>query len=194
MKSVQHVIDYLMRTIDIGINVDCKDLQLFIMADASYGIHTGGKGHSGYMISMGRELSYLHARSAKQKTISHSSTDAEIVAFYDCLKLSFWMRNVLTELGITPLRQIRAFQDNKSAIMLMTEHCKGTRSKHLAIKINYVLDLVRNGVLTIQYLRTQRITPDVLSKPLQGQTHDDHRDVLLGMKRLRFEEDEEEDV
>jgi hypothetical protein len=57
-----------------------------------------------------------------------------------------------------------------------------------------VLEMVRNGVLTIQYLRTQRTTPDVLSKPLQGQTHDDHRDVVLGMKRLRFEEDEEEDV
>jgi hypothetical protein len=73
MKSVQQVIDYLAGTIDIGVNINCRDLQLFIMADASYGIHSDGKGHSGYMISTGKELSYLHARSAKQKTISHSS-------------------------------------------------------------------------------------------------------------------------
>jgi hypothetical protein len=66
----------------------------------------------------------------------------------------------------------------------MTEHCKGTRSKHLAIKINYVLELVRNGVLEVFYLRTSRMTPDVLSKPLQGQSHDDRRDVMMGMKRV----------
>jgi hypothetical protein len=45
IKNFQQVINYLMRTIDIGININCKDLQLFIMADASYGIHTAGKRH-----------------------------------------------------------------------------------------------------------------------------------------------------
>jgi hypothetical protein len=109
MRSVQQVINYLVNTIDVGINICCTELQFFIMADASYGIHEDGKGHTGYLIGFGRALSYLHACSAKQKTISHSSTDAEIVAFFDCLKLSVWTRNVLTELGITPLKKIQAF-------------------------------------------------------------------------------------
>jgi hypothetical protein len=76
MISIQRIIDYQGTTPTLGITIKCTDLQLVLRADASHGIHTDGKGHTGFMITLGSTHSYVHARSGKQRLISHSSTEA----------------------------------------------------------------------------------------------------------------------
>eukprot|EP00981_Chlorochromonas_danica_P013081 scaffold5787_cov179-Ochromonas_danica.AAC.2 len=64
------------------------------------------------------------------------------------------------------LYSVRLYQDNKSGIWLMTEMSKYRKTKHLLTKLAYLKDLVRDKVLIIQYLNTEDMPADALTKPL----------------------------
>jgi hypothetical protein len=129
---------------------------------------------------MGEYYSYLHSRSAKQKLTALSSTDAEVLALVECLKMALWIRNILRDLHITPLRRIVVYQDNKSAIIMVDEDSKNKRSKHILTKITYARDLKKLDVIRMQYLSTHRMVADMLTKPLHGEPFREHRAALMG--------------
>ena len=120
-KDTQHVlriVRYLENTKDVGMILHYKDLSLTIHCDASHLVHKqAGKGHTGFYVTLGSSQTYLHGRSGKQKLTAMSSTDAEIIAACDAVKFAMWMRNLLTELQITPLHQMTLLQDNQSAMI-----------------------------------------------------------------------------
>jgi hypothetical protein len=86
MSAAKKVLRYLRDTRDEGLILKCDSLQLNMHCDASYGVHTDGKSHTGYAITLGKLMSYVVCKSAKQKLVSSSSTEAEILAMVDCLK------------------------------------------------------------------------------------------------------------
>jgi hypothetical protein len=130
---------------------------------------------------MGENMSYLHARSGKQKTASTSSTDAEIIALCEALKICVWLRDTLNELHITPLEEIVMFQDNKSVVMMGTEYTTTKRSKHLLTKLTYIKSLEQSGAVRITWMSTDLMTADVLSKPLHGRVFNVHITSMMGL-------------
>ncbi len=50
--------------------------------DASYRVHADMKSHTGCVITLGKGPIFV--RSAKQKLVSKSSTEAELIALSDC--------------------------------------------------------------------------------------------------------------
>jgi hypothetical protein len=180
MSEARKVCRYLNGTKDRGLHINCTSLQLHCLCDASHQVHTDGKGHSGFIITMGDTFSYLHSRSAKQKLAALSSTDAEVLAMVECLKMAVWLRNILTDLRITPLRRIVVYQDNKSAIIMVEEDTKNKRSKHILTKITYAKDLKKLDVIRVEYLSTKRMVADMLTKPLHGEAFREHRSSLMG--------------
>jgi hypothetical protein len=124
-----------------------------------------------------------------KKLVALSSTDAEVYAMVDCLKTALWFRNLIQELNITPLTQIHIFQDNKSAIIMVTEHSKTTRSKHILTKICYAKSLVNNGLVQVHYLSTAEMFADMLTKPQHGETFISHSGNIMGNNPNTFFED-----
>jgi hypothetical protein len=182
-ECMRRVIRYLENTRERGVVIHCTDLQLYLKCDASFGTHspaTNCYGHTGYVVGFGQKLSYLHARSGKQKVGSTSSTDSEIIALVEAVKMCVWMRDILRELDISPLRSIVASEDNMSAIHLTDATNSHKRSRHLMTKITYLQSIVLSGALDVVHLATKQQTADVLSKPLQGALHDEHVLSLMG--------------
>jgi hypothetical protein len=170
LKKLHRVLRYLKGTIDLGVTIHCTDMQIYCHCDASYGAHANGTSHTGFVISIGAEGSYLHARSAKQKVGSVSSTDAEVIALVDCLKMVVWLRNLLSELDIIKLKTSIVYQDNKSAIFMVTEpNSRFRRSKHILTKISYARQLNTEGIVSIVWCDTKAMIADVLTKPLTGE-------------------------
>jgi hypothetical protein len=178
--SVQRIIDYLAVTSHMGITINCTDLQVYLRADAAHGIHSDAKGHTGFILALGPTYSYIHARSGKQRLVAHSSTEAEIISATDCVKMGIWVRHILAELSIAPLQQMVLHQDNMSAIMLLSETSKAKRSKHILLKITYIKDLVIDGTIAVEHIPTDRLTPDILTKPKYGVSFQALRDDLMG--------------
>jgi hypothetical protein len=123
---------------------------------------------------MGNNQSYLATKSGKQKLTAVSSTDAEILALIDAVKTILWLMALLKE--ITSSMHIHkqttiVYQDNKSAIWLTTEKSKQRRSKHILTKTTFIKEKIVNGDITLEFMPTEDMVADVLTKPLQGDTY-----------------------
>jgi hypothetical protein len=72
-------------------------------------------------------------------------------------------------------------QDNTSTIQVLENGAKSAkRLKHLDIKIFFIKDYIENGQLTIEYIPTEVMVADMLTKPLPAQQFRHLRDKLLG--------------
>jgi hypothetical protein len=77
---------------------------------ASYSVHSDGKSHTGIIISLGA----VFAKSTKQRIVTKSSTESELVAASDSFNIFEAMRNFIIEIGDAKfgkrqLRQKRRF-------------------------------------------------------------------------------------
>jgi hypothetical protein len=183
VECMRRIIRYLESSREKGVVINCDCLQLRVNCDASYGTHSPAMncyGHTGFIIGFGERLSYIHARSGKQKVASTSSTDAEIIAMVEAVKMAVWLREILREMRITELTSIIANEDNMSAIHLTDVNSMNKRSKHLLTKLTYLHWVVQTGALDVKHVGTEQQVADVLSKPLQGSQHAKHVNALMG--------------
>ena len=186
-EDIEHllrVVRYLEETKDLCLYLNCDSLQIRCKCDAAFASHSPDSatyGHTGYIIGMGSNNSYVHGRSGKQKVASTSSTDAEIIAMCEALKTCIWLRELMRELKF-PLQEILLYQDNMSAITLGSEPSTPKRSKHLLTKLTYVRSQVLTGAVRIEYLSTDKMTADVLSKPLHGDPYYTHTGDMMGLQ------------
>jgi len=189
-KKLARILQYINNTQALTLTIKCDDLQLHAYCDASYGCHNDGKSHTGYYIAMGRNNnSYLTAKSAKQKLTAISSTDAEILALTDVTKTTIWLHNLIKEIcnkaNLSPELYITptiVYQDNKSAILLVSQQTKQRRSRHILIKTTFIKEQILRGIITLRYLSTDTMTADMLTKPLQGQLYYKHRHKIFNNK------------
>jgi hypothetical protein len=183
-KNAVRIIRYLNGSQNYGIHVNCADLEMYAHCDASYGAHMDGKGHTGFIISLGKSLSYLHGRSCKQKVGSTSSTDSEIIAAKSCCQMIQWLRNILKELDIETVKPTILYQDNKSAIIVYTsDKSSYKRVKHMLTSIGFIRSLQQSNQISIKYLQTFSMTADMLTKSLGRQLHQKHTESC-GVKDL----------
>ena len=131
------------------------------------------------MITFGKGA--IHARSAKQKLVSKSSTESELVALSDEASPVLWMRNFLLYQGYQP-QPAKIFQDNKSTIT-MAEKGRSTsdKTRHINIRYFFVKHYMDSNELKIEYLPTEEMVADVLTKPLQGDLFKRMRNKLLNV-------------
>lgn len=184
---VARILNYLQHNVQKvnTITIKCTGLTLFCDCDASYGIHSDGKSQTGYIVRLGQsrtDSSYLASRSIKQKLTAISSTDAEIIALTDATRLIIWLQQLINQLFSTTQHANQPAiitQDNKSAIHLTTQSTKLQRSRHILTKISFIKDQIINDNIILQYLPTQHMTADMLTKPLQGQLYSHHIQYLF---------------
>ena len=123
----------------------------------------------------------IFAKSSKQKLVAKSSTEAELIAISDFLSPLVQIREFLLEQGYR-MKPARICQDNLSTLK-MVEHGRPTseRTRHIAIRFFFVKDRVDSEEVKLKYCKTEDMTADVLTKPLQGRQFYKHRAQLLGL-------------
>jgi hypothetical protein len=174
MDRALRVVRYLNNTKSFGLHLNCNGLQIQAHCDASYGAHLDGHSHTGFTIAFGTNLSFLLAKSAKQKISGTSSTDAELIAAADCVKQMVWIQNLLQELTIPSNDPTILYQDNKSTIVIITQPTKFKHVKHLITRIHYIRQLYRDGAFKVKYVPTELMYADALTKPLTNLPHYRH--------------------
>ena len=81
------------------------------------------------------------------------------------------------------VRPVTLMQDNKSTIkMIESRKSNSESSRHIDISFYFVNDRVKNGDVRVEYLRTEEMIADMLTKPIQGQILKFLRDKLMGAK------------
>ena len=176
--KLDRVLRYLCSNREFGICLQPRDyVDIDAYVDASYGVHPGSLSHSGVIIMIG--LGPIYIKSSKQKIVSKSSTEAELIALSDASSQVIWTRNFLISQG-HELGPAKVRQDNKST-MAMVEKGRSTseRTRHISVRYFFIKDRVDSGELTIEYTPTKEMIADILTKPLQGDLFRKLRSQLL---------------
>jgi len=118
---------------------DAGAIIMEVYIDASYGVHVDSKSHSGMMITMGEGA--LSAISTKQKCVSKSSTDAELIAVTDLIGQAIELKKAAEEIIGENIKLI-VYQDNQSTINLMKNGITGSRSKHVKIRFAWIKEAI----------------------------------------------------
>ena len=183
-RKLDHLLRYLNATRQLGLCLEpgAGALSIHAFIDASYGVHSDCKSHSGFFISIGKFGGPSFAKSSKQKLVTKSSTEAELVALSDSVSQVIWTRDFLIAQGYE-LGPSRVYQDNKSTITLADKgRSTSERTRHINIRYFFIKDRSESGEIAIEYLPTLEMISDVLTKPLQGALFVKLRRALLNLQ------------
>ncbi|MCG3769880.1 MAG: hypothetical protein JW384_01011 [Nitrosomonadaceae bacterium] len=183
-RKLDHLLRYLNSTRELGLCLEpgAGALSVHAFIDASYGVHSDFKSHSGFFISIGRFGGPSFAKSSKQKLVTKSSTEADLVALSDSVSQVIWTGDFLIAQGYE-LGPSHVYQDNKSTITLADKgRSTSERTRHINIRYFFIKDRSESGEIAIEYLPTLEMISDVLTKPLQGALFVKLRRALLNLQ------------
>ena len=107
------------------------------------------------------------SRSVKQKIVTRDSTEAEIVGCSDFVIEAVSLTEFLNELGFSTTRPV-VFQDNQSAILMMTKGNGKDRTRHLRVRKYWVKEKCDDSDIIMQYKSTDNMLGDLMSKAKVG--------------------------
>jgi hypothetical protein len=124
----------------------------------------------------------IFVKSSKQKLNSKSSTEAELIAVSDVLSQVIWTRDFVLEQGY-PAGPSVLYQDNTSAMALAQKgYSSSEKTRHVNIRFFFVKDTIESGEVKIEYMPTDELLADILTKPLQGKRFRSLRARLLNLR------------
>jgi hypothetical protein len=166
-RKLERVMKYIKATSHLALTLEPEQrINVTAYIDASYGVHINGRSHTGSVITLGKGA--VHSKSTKQKLVSKSSTEAELVALSDEASQVLWTRNYLQHQGYK-MSPAKVYQDNMSTIAMADKgRSTSERTRHINVRYFFTKDKVESGELVIEYLPTEDMVADILTKPLQG--------------------------
>lgn len=130
-------------------------------------MHVDGKSHTGCAIVLGA-LGAVYVKSSKQKNVTKSSTEAELVGASDSATQAIHLRNFVEAQGYE-VGPVVVYQDNLSCMALMKRGSPASeRSRHINIRHFWLAERVENKEVVFEHLGTERMFANVLTKPVQG--------------------------
>jgi hypothetical protein len=179
LAKLQRALGYLLYSRDRGIVLSIGDtMTVGGFIDAAYGVHTGsGKSHSGCAMVLGN-AGPVHVKSTKQKLVTKSSTEAELVALSDYASQAIWLRNFIIAQGYD-VGPVILHQDNMSCMALVKRGGPASeRSRHIDIRYFWVKEKVDGKDAIVKHLPTDKMFVNVMTKPVQGQQFIRERNAL----------------
>eukprot|EP00934_Nitzschia_sp_Nitz4_P000074 Nitzschia sp. Nitz4//scaffold495_size4786//1166//4435//NITZ4_009233-RA/size4786-processed-gene-0.0-mRNA-1//-1//CDS//3329553072//74//frame0 len=181
-KKLVRMMNYLQGTVDLPLRL-CSDGSGNIMwwVDAAYAVHNDMKGHTGGTMSLGGGSVY--STSNKQRMVSRSSTESEVIGVYDVLPQIQWTKRFLEAQGMSIQQDTVLYQDNTSAMLLEKNGRSSStkRTKHMDVRYFYIKDMVDDGEVKIKHCPTDAMLADYFTKPLQGKPFYKLRDKIMNI-------------
>lgn len=180
IAAAEHNIRYLHGTKNFAIQYFCPeldenmDLAPFICAsDAAYADHADRKSSEGYICKLfGGPIDW---RASKQRTVTTSTTEAELLAISEAAKQTLWWKRLFTALGFNPGHEIEIHCDNRQTVDLLTKPDFELRTKlrHVDIHHHWLRQEVQQRHVQIRWVPTADMIADGLTKILPRQKHED---------------------
>ena len=165
---VTRIFRYLKGTTGHGIFIpyahgnEAKNFILTPYADASFAIPIlGSKSASGVMVMLNGVP--IHWISRKQRLVSLSSTESEIIASSLCAQEVLWLMQVLAPLVSIDL-PVKMCIDNLSMKYIAESKLTSHRTKHLDLRYLFVKQLLTEHPVILQWVSSEENIADLLTK------------------------------
>eukprot|EP00253_Pinus_taeda_P033822 PITA_33822 len=155
--AAKNLLRYLRGTIHYGLRYIVGNLRLHGYTDADWaGSVVDRKSTSGCCFPLGfASISWM---SRKQKSISLSIVEVEYIATSMACCDAVWLRKLFSELFEHMLDTTVIFCNNKSGIHLSENPMFHDRSKHIDIRYHFIWDMVQQGAIKLQHIRTDEMS------------------------------------
>ena len=174
MTAVDKAIAYLYNTRFYAIEYGPipSNASAFILAsDASFADNSDRKSSEGYIAKLFNRPIDWQAR--KQKTITTSTTEAELLAISSASKYMLWWKRLFRSIDLNIDQKLTILCDNNQTVDLLTKVNSLFRIKLRYINIHYywLRQEILAGNLEISWVLTNIMPADGLTKPLLYQKH-----------------------
>ena len=134
--------------------------------DASYATDAmTRRSHGGYINFINHGA--VSWKSGLQAIVTLSSCEAEYVALCAEVCEVMYLRNLLYELGHEQVESTLVWEDNRAAILIAEQETSSAgRCKHIDVKLRFVAEAVKDGVVRVRYTPTDSNMADLFTKPL----------------------------
>jgi hypothetical protein len=113
-------------------------------------------------------------RAKLQSVVATSTCEAEYISAAEATKEVLWLTKLWSEFN-DKHRALTLCVDNQSALTLMNKHTAGAsgRTKHIDIAYHFIKHRVMVGDMKVDFVSTQEMLADVMTKGLAGPAHVD---------------------
>ncbi|KAH9768805.1 hypothetical protein KPL71_011738 [Citrus sinensis] len=106
-------------------------------------------------------------RSKEFKLFGYSDSDwGEFVAATAAVNQALWLRKILIYLNLEQEESTEILVDNQAAIAISQNPVFHGKTKHFNIKLFFLREVQKNGVVSLVYCKTEDQVADVFTKPL----------------------------
>ena len=149
LNKALYVVRYLIGTRNYSLVYDgAKGMGLIACTDSDWASdpHTRRSQTGFYLKLAGGIFSWT---SRAQRTIAHSSTEAEYMAICDAVKEAVYLKDLATKLGIWKQEDMPIFTDNNEAKLLSKNPEFHERSKHIDVRFHYIREKLTDKTVSI---------------------------------------------
>ncbi|KAL2887234.1 Retrovirus-related Pol polyprotein from transposon TNT 1-94 [Ceratocystis lukuohia] len=186
LDAAKRVARYLRDTASLGIGFSLRrsggmEESLIGYSDADYANSKDRKSVSGMVFTLaGGPIKW---KAQKQRSVATSTTEAEYVGFTPCAKEGIWIHRMiqwcLERLQFDGKRsktaqtiKLRAntliYGDNQAALKIANNLGASDKTKHIDIQHHAVKDWIQQGKVKLEYVATEDMLADGLTKPLNN--------------------------
>lgn len=162
--AAQRVLKYLKGSIDCSIRYSKDDDDIKIFCDADWGSNFDRRSFSGIVSILSKGPVFWQAK--KQSVQALSSTEAEYVSLCEGAREAFYVYNLLSYLVNRVSIPVPMYCDNQSAIFIANDQSSQSKFKHVDVKWHYVRSMVEDNYIVINYVPTNEMPADILTKSL----------------------------
>jgi hypothetical protein len=166
---------YLKGTAQHGLLLGGTDKQQLVgYVDANYGPDPDSRrSTSGYAFLFGSAS--ILSKSKLQHAITTSSCQAELAALFAASSETIWLRRLLSDMGYDANTPTMIYEDNQAAIKYSHTRESYGRMKHIDLKHKFIREHIKNGVLKLEFIRSDQNVADILTKSLTPMLFQKHR-------------------
>ena len=136
---------------------------LHCMADSSFGDDKDNQlSTTGYGIYIQDVL--VSWKSKSQRQVSLSSSEAEYIALSEAVKEMIFIKQVMSTLNVEVKTPMTVYCDNMGAIYMPNGPSTRSRTKHVDLRYHYVRELIENGTICVEFVRTDDNIADIFTK------------------------------
>ena len=169
-----HVLCYLYRTRELGLRYSPDQRDVSGMSDADWAVKHSTTGYVFMFNSAAISWS-----SQKQKSISLSSCEAEIMAASEAAREAVYLDGFSEELGAPLSGPLSLSVDNTGARDLAYNPEHHARSKHIERRHFFIREMVENMRIQVPYVNTVDNLADFFTKPLPARVFVPMRDTIM---------------
>ena len=179
LKSMYRVIKYVSDTKNLCLqlspmrNMEEDEWILYGLSDSDYACDKDTRiSVSGYVIYANGAL--IAWKSRGQKSVTLSSTEAEYVALSELLTEILFVKMIIESMGMDVKLPIKLRADNIGAIFLAKNKNTGQRTKHIDVRYHFIRELIEDGTIELEFVKTADNGADVFTKNTSGELFNKH--------------------